>query len=234
MQGPKIAKIHHLGTIAELCRPISSQLRHVLTIEKIVKQQYCLSHMFSQYGELRPSNGWDLLAHLEHPIKFQRVSRLGSVTARHSSSGRQPKFAALNTGRHVHSEGRPSRWALTHHILVEFRFYVPLNRPIQIGHFGDVPQASLLAWYRKTKPNTTRLRYMLNAWLRVRVIYIFVLYCIKHAFTNHGVLVAQTILSTFIHQRGRTQIKSIQHTNIKQKKSKKHKCTVKSIKAKVS
>jgi len=29
------------------------------------------------------------LASLEHPSKFQRVSRLGSVTARHSSSGRQ-------------------------------------------------------------------------------------------------------------------------------------------------
>jgi len=24
------------------------------------------------------------------------------------------------------------------------------------GHFGDVPQANLLAWYGKTKPNTTK------------------------------------------------------------------------------
>jgi len=31
--------------------------------------------------------GWDLLASLGHPCKFQRVSRLGSVTARQSSSG---------------------------------------------------------------------------------------------------------------------------------------------------
>jgi len=51
---------------------------------------------------------------LGHPSKFQRVSRLGSVTARHSSSGRQPKFAALNRGRHLHSAGRPSRWVLAH------------------------------------------------------------------------------------------------------------------------
>jgi len=35
------------------------------------------------------------------PCKFQRVSRLGSVTARHSSSGRQPNFATLNRGRHL-------------------------------------------------------------------------------------------------------------------------------------
>ena len=52
-------------------------------------------------------------------IFAKRVSRLGSVTARHSSSGRQPKFAALNRGRHLHSAGRPSRWALDH-ILVNF------------------------------------------------------------------------------------------------------------------
>jgi len=52
------------------------------------------------------------LASLGLPCKFQRLSRLGSVTARHSSSGRQPNFAALNRGRHLHSAGRPSRWAL--------------------------------------------------------------------------------------------------------------------------
>jgi len=37
-----------------------------------------------------------------------------NVTARHSSSGRQPNFAALNRGRHLYSAGRPSRWALAH------------------------------------------------------------------------------------------------------------------------
>jgi len=46
--------------------------------------------------------------------KFQRVSRLGSVNAQHSSSGCKPKFAALNRGRHLYLTGRPSRWALGH------------------------------------------------------------------------------------------------------------------------
>jgi len=81
--------------------------------KKIVKQQYLL-HMSWWYGELRSTNGWDLLASLGHTYKFQRVSSLGSVTARHTSSGRQPNFAALNRGRHQYSAGRPSRWALTH------------------------------------------------------------------------------------------------------------------------
>jgi len=58
------------------------------------------------------------LASLRHPSKFERVSRLGSVIARHSSSGRQPNFARLNRGRHLCSAGRPSRWALTHILVV--------------------------------------------------------------------------------------------------------------------
>ena len=106
------ANNRHLRTIAQLCRAISSQLRHVLTIgKKLVKWQY-LPHMPSQYGELRPTSGSDPFVSLGHPKQFQRVSRLGSVTARHSSSGRKPNFAALNRGRHLYSAGRPSRWAL--------------------------------------------------------------------------------------------------------------------------
>jgi len=62
--------------------------------KKPVKQHYLL-HMSSQYGELRPT------AEI-------------SVTAQHSSSGRQLNFAALNRGRHLCSAGRPSRWALAH------------------------------------------------------------------------------------------------------------------------
>ena len=63
------------------------------------------------------------MASLGHPSTFQRVSRLGSVTARHSSSGRQPIFAALNRGCHLYSAGRPSRWALAH-ILVSIFFFL--------------------------------------------------------------------------------------------------------------
>jgi len=54
--------------------------------EKKLKQQYLL-HMSPQYGELRTTSGWDPSGSLGHPCKFQRVSRLGGVTARHCSSG---------------------------------------------------------------------------------------------------------------------------------------------------
>ena len=82
--GPKnLPKSCHLGTIAQLCRDY-------------------LLHVSPQYGELWPTSGCDLLASLGHPCKFQLVSRLGSVTAWHSSSGHQPNFAALNRGRHLY------------------------------------------------------------------------------------------------------------------------------------
>jgi len=51
--------------------------------EKLVKQQYVLQSI----------NGWDLLASLGHPSKFQRVSHLVFVTAATSLTAGQPNFA---------------------------------------------------------------------------------------------------------------------------------------------
>jgi len=56
----KVAKNRHLGTIAQLCRAISLQLRHVLTIgKKLVKQQYVLqmSHNMANIGPLAAEIG---------------------------------------------------------------------------------------------------------------------------------------------------------------------------------
>jgi len=89
----KCRKNRHLCTIAQLCRAVSSQLRHVSTIgKKVVKQQY-LFHKSPQYGELRPTSGWDSFGSSGHPGKFQRASRLGFVTAVTSFTGGQPHFA---------------------------------------------------------------------------------------------------------------------------------------------
>ena len=67
MQDPKKSpKNRHLGIMPQLCRAISSQLRHLSTIrKKIVKQQYLL-YMSPQYGELRPTSGWDRFVSLGH------------------------------------------------------------------------------------------------------------------------------------------------------------------------
>jgi len=62
-----------------------------------------------------------------HSCKFQRVSSLGSVTARLSSSGRQPNFAALNRRHHLYSAGWPSRWALAHISSYNLKFQKSFN-----------------------------------------------------------------------------------------------------------
>ena len=103
----------HLRTIAQLCRAISSQLRHVSTIgRKLVKQQY-ISHMSLQYGELQPTSGWDRFVSLGTPANSNGFHVLPALL-HGTSSGRQPNFASLNRGRHLYLAGRPSRWALAH------------------------------------------------------------------------------------------------------------------------
>jgi len=66
-------------------------------------------HNMVNFGPLAAEICWRVWG---TPSKFQWVSRLGSVTARHSSSGRQPNFATLKRGRHLYSAGWPSRRAL--------------------------------------------------------------------------------------------------------------------------
>ena len=82
----KLPSAHHRTTLSTIGK-------------KLVKWQYLL-HMSLQYGELRPTNGWDLLASLGHPSKFQRVSRLGFVTAPTSLNVGQPNCTIF--GRLLH------------------------------------------------------------------------------------------------------------------------------------
>ena len=49
--------------------------------------------MHPQYGDIRPTNGWDRFGCLGHPSKFKRVSSLGFLTAVTSLTGVQPNFA---------------------------------------------------------------------------------------------------------------------------------------------
>ena len=81
-----------------------------------VKQQYLL-HKSPQYGELRPTSGWDRSGSLGHPRKFQRVSRLRSVTAATSLNGSQPNvarcLAVSSAGTlHIHFRGFLPRYGI--------------------------------------------------------------------------------------------------------------------------
>jgi len=87
----KLPSAHHrttlLGCIFETKAHINNREKNLLNSN--------MSSTSSQYSELRPTSGWDRFRSLQHSSKFQRVSRLGSITAGHSSSGRQSNFVAL-------------------------------------------------------------------------------------------------------------------------------------------
>jgi len=113
-------KNRHFGTIAQVCRAISSELRHVSTIGKKLLNSNtsctCPDNMVN-FGLLTAENCWRVWG---TPTNFNGFRVLAALLYG-TSSGRQPNFAALNRGRHLCSAGRPSRWALAH-ILVLFVF----------------------------------------------------------------------------------------------------------------
>jgi len=97
----------HLCTITQLCQAISSQLRHLSTVgKKLLKSSVSPTcpHNMVNFGPLTAEICWRVWG---HPSKFQRVSCLGSITAQHSSSGRQPDFAVLNRGLSANLECMP-------------------------------------------------------------------------------------------------------------------------------
>ena len=109
----KIAS-RHLVTIPQLCQAITSQLRHMSTVGKNLLSSNLsstCSHNMVNFGPQATDISWRVWG---TPANFNGFRVLAALFARHSSSGRQPDFAALNRGRHLYSAGRPSRWALAH------------------------------------------------------------------------------------------------------------------------
>jgi len=108
-----------------------------LQAEKITRQQYLL-HMSLQYGELRPTNGWDRFGSSGHPSKFQRDLRFGFVTAATSLTGGQASFARCLA----------VCWAATLYIYI-FGGTCPLTElcPVQNSHFVQVLRPSLAFFY---------------------------------------------------------------------------------------
>jgi len=110
-------KNRHLRTIAQLCRAISSQLRHASTIGKNL-----LSSNISITCPYNTVNVGPLAADIFSlvwgiPANFNGFRVLAALL--HSQT------AALNRRRHLYSTGRPSRWALAH-ISSSF-IYLPLS-----------------------------------------------------------------------------------------------------------
>jgi len=120
---------------------------------KNLLHQYLL-HTSPQYGELWPTSVWNRFGSLGHPSEFQRLSLLGSVTARHPGSGREPNFLALNYVRHVYLARRPSRWALTN-ILQDG----PKNGATLIFLLSQKLTDFSNFWYPESRRNMTSYNY---------------------------------------------------------------------------
>ena len=107
----KVAKNRHLGTIAQISRARSSQLRHVSTIgKKNLLSSNTSTTCTDNMVNLGPLTVREFGAPLQISTGFASWQRYCTA----SSSGRQPNFAALDRGRHLGSVGRPSGWALAH------------------------------------------------------------------------------------------------------------------------
>jgi len=102
-------KIRRLRTIVQLCRTISSQLRHVSSRQsnkKLVKQQY-LIHMSSQYGELRPTNRWDQWRVWGTPTNFNWFLVVASLFSRFDQQHSTEDARYIRLGGH-HVRHRPT------------------------------------------------------------------------------------------------------------------------------
>ena len=118
------------GYIIATKAPIDNQ-------KKTVKQQYIL-HMSSQYGELPPLAAEIGLPVWGTPVKFNWFRVLAALLhGRQVVHAPQPNFVALNalnTGSHLCSAERPSRWArhwptfLVDYVWTLLQIYVNLYR----------------------------------------------------------------------------------------------------------
>jgi len=112
------AKNRHLRTIAQLCRAISSQLRHISTIAKknLLNSNISPTRPYNtvNFGPLTAEICWRVWG---TPANFSGFRVLAALL-------HDTLVMALNRGRHLYSAGRPSRWALAH-ILVFVFFQAP-------------------------------------------------------------------------------------------------------------
>jgi len=114
MQDPKkLPKIRHLGTIAQVCWAISSQLRHVSTVGKNLLNSNTSStcpYNMVKFGPLTAKIASEVWG---SPANFNWFRVLAALL-------RVSQTAAFNRGRQLYSAGRPSHWALAYILVFHF------------------------------------------------------------------------------------------------------------------
>ena len=112
----KFQRVSHLGSVTAPMSLNGGQPNFARCLAVCRYMTYTISGVLAPIGILQRAKFT-----LRPGLAFSYINR---VTARHSSSGRQPNFAAwdkkVNYGtfaprlRHLNSAGRPSRWASVH------------------------------------------------------------------------------------------------------------------------
>ena len=117
------AKNRHLGTIAQLCRAISSQLRHVSKIEKKLlssnTSSICSDNLLN-FGLLTAEICWRVWG---TPTNFNGFCVLAALLHGDQQWASAKLCGVEHRGRHLCSAGRPSGWALAY-ILVEIYSFI--------------------------------------------------------------------------------------------------------------
>jgi len=109
----KWRKNRHPGTIAQLCRAISSQLRHILTVGKNLLSSNIsptCPHNMVNFGPLAAEISWRVWG---TPANFNGFCVLVALLHNSQVVG-VSQTVALNRGRHLYSAGRASHWAMAH------------------------------------------------------------------------------------------------------------------------
>jgi len=109
------SKNRHLGTIPQLCRAISLQLRHVSTIGKNLLSSNISStcpHNMVNFSLLAAEIDWRVW---RTPVTFNGFRVLAALLrGSQVVSVSQTLRRWTDRGRHLCSAGRPSGWALAH------------------------------------------------------------------------------------------------------------------------
>ena len=161
----KVAKNRHLGTIPQLCRAISSQLRHVSTMGKNLLSSNMSStcpHNMVNFGSLAAEiglpvwgtgtpvnlNGFRVLAALLHGSQVVSVSQ---TLWRGTRSG----ITELTRGRQLYWAGRPWCWASAH-IIVYYKLTAASDgkpyKNLLLSHYTALPKIivkCIYMWRRK-------------------------------------------------------------------------------------
>ena len=121
---------HHRTTLSGYIFATKAHIDNRKNLLNSNTSRTCL-HNVVNFGPLAAEIGslvWGILRISTGFASWQR-------TARYSSSGRQPNFAALNRGRHLYSAGRPSCWALAHILLSSEPLLIlpPVDTPGRCG-----------------------------------------------------------------------------------------------------